>query len=186
MDKKQKLDVLKQKVIADNTLPFKDTATNLVMGMGSLNPKVLFIGEAPGKNEDLTMIPFNGAAGKILDQLLDSISLKRAEIYITSVVQYRPPKNRDPKPAEIALFQPYLDEQINILNPKVIVTLGRFSLRKFLPNTKIADVHGKPQEIDLNGKKVVLIPMYHPAAVIYRPGLKDTLKNDFLIIAKFI
>src|SRR3954470_10920398 len=109
MNKKQQLDDLKQKVLSDNTLPFKDSATNLVFGMGSPDPKVLFLGEAPGKNEDLTMIPFNGAAGKVLDELLNSISLKREDIYISSIVQYRPPKNRDPKPLEIAAFQPYLD-----------------------------------------------------------------------------
>jgi DNA polymerase len=184
--KKLQLEKLKQKVLQDDNLPFKFDANNLVFGAGSENPKILFLGEAPGKNEDLTMIPFNGAAGKILDELLSSINLNREQIYITSLVQYRPPKNRDPKPLEIALFQPYLDEQLNILNPKIIVTLGRFSLQKFLPNTKIAEVHGKPQKIVWNKKKRVIIPMYHPAAVIYRRSLKVTLIKDFQIVKEFI
>ena len=108
-DNKKLLEQLKKKVLADKTLPFREEAHTLVFGYGSENPKVFFLGEAPGKNEDLTGIPFNGAAGKILDELLQSINLKRTEIYITSVVQYRPPKNRDPKPAEIAAAARYIE-----------------------------------------------------------------------------
>lgn len=184
--KKKLLDQLKKKVEDDSNLPFRAEATNLCFGQGSENPKVLFIGEAPGRNEDLTGIPFNGAAGKILDELLESINLKREEVYITSVVQYRPPKNRDPKPAEIEAFRPYLDEQINILNPKIIVTLGRFSLAKFLPTYRIADVHGKPQTILCEGREITIVPMYHPAAVIYNQKLKPTLISDFQVIKNFL
>lgn len=186
MTKQQKLEKLRNKVLLDKNLPFSDTANNLVFGAGSDNPKVLFIGEAPGKNEDLQGLPFIGSAGKILSELIESIGLTRDEVYITSVLQYRPPKNRDPKPQEIELFKPYLDEQIEILDPKVIVTLGRFSLAKFLPNAKIAEVHGKPQKIELNGKEVVIIPMYHPAAIIYNQRLKSTLKDDFQVIKKYL
>lgn len=186
MNKKQKLEKLREKILKDKTLPFADTATNLVFGAGSVDPKVLFLGEAPGRNEDLKGLPFIGSAGKILSELIESVGLTRDEVYITSVLQYRPPKNRDPKPSEIALFKPYLDEQIKILEPKVIVTLGRFSLSKFLPDAKIAEVHGKSQKIKLNGKEVVVIPMYHPAAVIYRQNLKQTLKDDFQVIKEYI
>lgn len=186
MTRKQKLETLREKVLQDKNLPFADTANNLVFGAGSDDPKVLFIGEAPGKNEDLQGLPFIGSAGKILSELIESIGLTRDEVYITSVLQYRPPKNRDPRPSEIELFKPYLDEQIEILDPKVIVTLGRFSLAKFLPAAKIAEVHGTPQRIVLNGKEVVIIPMYHPAAIIYNQKLKLILKADFQIIIKYI
>ena len=186
MNRKQQLEELKQKVLNDPHLPFKETAQNLVFGAGSEDPKVLFIGEAPGKNEDLTGLPFVGSAGKVLSELMESIGLSRDDVYITSVIQYRPPKNRDPKPAEIALFEPYLNKQLNILNPKVIITLGRFSLSKFLPNAKIAEVHGKPQKIIWNNTEITIIPLYHPAAVIYRQSLKETLAQDFQIIKNFI
>jgi DNA polymerase len=185
-NKKEQLEKLKKKVEADKDLPFREDAHNLCFGEGSVDPKVLFLGEAPGKNEDLTGIPFNGAAGRVLNELLESINLTREEVYITSVVQYRPPKNRDPKPLEIIAFQPYLDEQIKILSPKVIVTLGRFSLAKFLPTSKIADLHGKPQQILWQGNKITIIPQYHPAAVLYRQNMKQTLKEDFQVIKNFI
>lgn len=183
MSKSKQLAKLKQKIESDKTLPFRKEATNLVFGQGPDNPKILLLGEAPGKNEDLTGIPFNGAAGKILIELLDSVGLKREDVYITSVVQYRPPKNRDPKPKEIEAFKPYLDEQLKLLNPKIIITLGRFSLAKFLPNEKIAQIHGKPKITTWEGKRITIIPMYHPAAVIYNPKLKETLKKDIQIIS---
>lgn len=186
MTKLQRLEQLKKKVEQDKNLPFIEEATTLVFGEGSENPKVLFIGEAPGKNEDLTGRPFIGAAGKTLSELITSIGLTREEVYITSVIQYRPPKNRDPKPQEIALFEPYLDEQINILNPKIIVTLGRFSLSKFLPNSKIADQHGKPTQLNWQELDFTIIPMYHPAAIIYNQKLKQTLKDDFQIIKQYL
>jgi uracil-DNA glycosylase family 4 len=186
MNKKQQLEKLKQKVEQDINLPFRDEATNLVFGEGSEDPKLLLLGEAPGRNEDLTGKPFIGSAGKILSELIESIGLTREEVYITSVLQYRPPKNRDPKPLEIQLFQPYLDEQIKLLNPKVIVTLGRFSLAKFLPTSKIADLHGKPQKVLWEGKEIVVIPMYHPAAIIYNQKLKQTLKEDFQVIKEYL
>jgi DNA polymerase len=181
-----KLEKLKQQVKADKNLPFREEATNLVFGEGPENPTVMLIGEAPGKNEDLTGRPFIGSAGKILVELIESVGLTREQVYITSVIQYRPPKNRDPKPQEIALFQPYVDQQIKLLNPKIIVTLGRFSLSKFLPNAKIAEVHGKPQEIIWEGLKLIIVPMYHPAAIIYNQKLKQTLKEDFQVIKNFI
>ncbi len=182
MSKKKKLEELRKRVEQDESLPFRSEAHNLVFGEGSEHPKLLLLGEAPGKNEDLTGRPFVGSAGKILDQLIENIGLTRDDVYITSVLQYRPPKNRDPKPKEIALFQPYLDEQIKILNPQIIVTLGRFSLAKFLPTAKIAEVHGKPQKVLWEGKEITIIPMYHPAAIIYNQKLKQTLKDDFQVI----
>ncbi len=186
MNKIDQLNQLQKRILADKNLPFVETANNLVFGAGSIDPKVLFLGEAPGKNEDLQGLPFIGSAGKILSELIESIGLTRDEVYITSVLQYRPPKNRDPKPAEIELFAPYLDEQIKILDPKVIITLGRFSLTKFLSNAKIGEVHGMPQKVKWNGKEIIIIPMYHPAAIIYNQKLKETLKKDFQIIKEYL
>jgi len=186
MIKKQLLDELKEIEQNDTTLPLKDTATNLVLGEGNPNAKVLFIGEAPGKNEDLQGLPFVGAAGKVLSQLLESIDLKREDVFISSVVHYRPPKNRQPKPNEIKAFEKYVNRIIEIINPKVIATLGNFSLKKFLPNAKISEVHGKSQKINFNGKDITIIPLYHPAAVLYRRDLQKTLEEDFLVIKQYI
>lgn len=148
MTKKQLLDVLKEKEKNDPNLPLIDTSTNLVFGDGSAEAKVLFLGEAPGKNEDEQALPFVGAAGKILDQLLKSINLNREDIFISSVVHYRPPKNRQPKPQEIEAFSVYVDQIIKIIDPKVIATLGNFPLQKFFANGKISELHGKPVETE--------------------------------------
>ena|SRR5581483_10620476 len=181
MTKQQKLDQLKlREQQAD--LPLKENASNIVFGEGSPEAQVFFLGEAPGKNEDLQGRPFVGSAGKILDQLIASIGLNRDQVYITSVLRYRPPKNRDPKPAEIAAVQPFLDEQIKIIQPKIIATLGRYSLKKFLPEAKIAQVHGQPQKIKWNNLDLIIIPLYHPAAIIYNRKLQQTLEEDFKVI----
>lgn len=186
MNKQPLLDALKQKALKDNSLPLKETANSLVFGEGSINPKIYFLGEAPGRNEDLQGRPFIGQAGKLLDKLFASIGLSREDVFITSVLWYRPPGNRDPLPEEIAAFKKYLDEQIKIIDPQIIVTLGRFSLNKFLPDVKIGEVHGKPQEINLNGKRVTVVPMYHPAAGLRNGKLLETLKKDFLILKDLI
>jgi uracil-DNA glycosylase family 4 len=167
-------------------LPLKETATNLVFGDGNPDADVMFIGEAPGKNEDLQGLPFVGSAGKILDKLIESAGLTRDQVYITSVLRYRPPKNRDPKPSEIEAVAPFLDEQIKIINPKIIATLGRHSLKKFLPDAKIAQVHGTPQKISWQGMDLIIFPLYHPAAVIYNRGLNKTLQEDFLKLRDII
>lgn len=167
-------------------LPLKDTAHNLVFGDGSPNAKVLFLGEAPGKNEDLQGLPFIGQAGKVLDSLLEIAGLKRQDVFITSILHYRPPKNRDPKPAEIAAFKPYVDELIKIISPKIIVTLGRHSMNKFLPKAIIGQVHGTPQQITFNDKPITIFPMYHPAAVLYRRNLQKVLEEDFKKLGKLV
>ena len=186
MNKKQLLDKLREKENSDPNLPLKETATNLVIGAGNPDAEILFLGEAPGKNEDLQGLPFVGAAGKVLSQLLESINLKRADVFISSVVHYRPPKNRPPKPLEIKAFEKYLDQIIEIIDPKIIATLGNFSLKKFLPDAKISEVHGKSQEIEFQGKKRIIIPLYHPAAVLYKRDLQKTLQYDFKEISKYI
>lgn len=183
MDKSKALTKLRQKEKAAD-LPLKNTATNLVFGDGNPDADVFFLGEAPGRNEDEQGLPFVGSAGKILDKLIESIGLARDQVYITSVLRYRPPKNRDPKPSEIAAIQPFLDEQIKIIKPKIIATLGRHSLKKFLPDAKIAEVHGVPQKIKWQGMDLIIIPLYHPAAVIYNRKLQQTLEEDFQMIKK--
>lgn len=186
MTKQQLLDQLREEEMNDPDLPLKDTATNLVFGFGNPEAKIILLGEAPGKNEDEKALPFIGAAGKVLDQLLESINLKREDIFISSVVHYRPPKNRQPKPSEIKAFAKYVDKIIEIIDPKIIATLGNFSLKKFLPDAKISEVHGKSEKINLNGKEIILIPLYHPAAVLYKRDLQKTLEEDFKEISKYI
>jgi uracil-DNA glycosylase family 4 len=150
MDKQQLLDQIKADILEKNICPdLAKTATNLVMGDGNANADIVFIGEAPGKNEDLQGLPFVGAAGKFLNEMLAGIGLERKDIYITNIVKYRPPNNRDPLPEEKKAFWPYLVRQLQVIRPKVVVTLGRHSMEYFLPNQKISMVHGQPKRIRL-------------------------------------
>lgn len=183
ISKAQRLDNLKKQAAQDPNLSLKNTACNLVFGEGNPDAKIYFLGEAPGKFEDLTGRPFVGQAGKVLDKLLASINLKREGVFITSILWYRPPENRDPKPDEITSFEHYLNQQIAIIKPKVIVTLGRFSLNKFLPDEKISTVHGKTVHIRWKNQKITIIPMYHPAAALRRREIMQRLMKDFKIIA---
>jgi uracil-DNA glycosylase len=184
--KKEKLDKLRSEELTDKSLPLSDTAKNLVFGEGNPSAPVLFLGEAPGRFEDEKGLPFVGAAGKILDGLLKGIGLERDDVFISSVLHYRPPKNRQPKPAEIEAFSKYVDGIIEIIRPKVIATLGNFSLHKFLPDAKISLVHGKPEEVLFKGIKITIVPLYHPAAVLYRRNLQKTLEEDFNVIKKLL
>ena len=161
-----------------------------VIGGGSLDAKIVFVGEAPGKNEALTGKPFCGASGKILDNLLAGINLNRSDVYITNIVKDRPEKNRDPLPEEIKIYGPFLDRQIKIIKPKVLATLGRFSLGYILDKYKrseacqtISNLHGTVIELTPD---LVLIPLYHPAASIYNQKLKETLVEDFEVLKRFI
>ena len=152
-----------------------DQATQLVFGVGNPDADLVFIGEAPGKNEDIKGEPFVGAAGKFLNEMLEMIGLKRANIYITNIVKYRPPNNRDPLPEEKLDFLPYLEKQLDIINPKLIVTLGRHSMDVLLPGLKISQVHGAAKRY----KGRVFMPLFHPAAALYNGGLRQTLIDDF-------
>lgn len=165
----------------------RKTATQAVPGVGSADADVLFIGEAPGKNEDLKGEPFVGAAGKFLEEMLGSIGMKREDIYITNVVKYRPPDNRDPLPEEIADCAEWLREQVSLIDPKVIVTLGRHALNRFFPDAKISEVHGHAFRREIPGLGVrVFYVLYHPAAALYNGGMRDTLKQDFKKIPKIL
>ena len=151
------------------------TRTKVVPGEGAENAEIMFIGEAPGWNEDQQGRPFIGAAGQFLDELLASIKLKRADVYIANVIKCRPPENRDPLPAEIEAYKPYLTRQIAVIDPKLIVTLGRFSMNYFLPFAKITHDHGRPLSID--GRTI--FPVYHPAAALRSTQMMETLRGDF-------
>ena len=163
-----------------------------VIGYGNQKASIVFIGEAPGKNEAKTGKPFCGRAGQILDELLGSVGIKREDVYITNIVKDRPPENRDPSPEEIKMYGPYLDRELEIIKPKVIATLGRYSMdyimRKFGLEDKleiISSAHGKLFKENPAWGKVNIIPLYHPAASIYNQKLKETLKSDFEILKKF-
>jgi DNA polymerase len=179
MDKQTRLDTLKAKILKASVCPeLAAQATQLVFGDGNPDADLLFIGEAPGKNEDIKGVPFVGAAGKFLNEMLALIELNREDIYITNIVKYRPPNNRDPLPEEKAEFLPFLQEQIAILQPKLIVTLGRHSMDSLLPGLKISQVHGQPKRH--NGQ--VYLPLFHPAAALYNGGMRQTLMDDFVKI----
>jgi len=163
-----------------------------VIGEGSHHAKIIFIGEAPGRNEAKTGRPFCGAAGKILDELLASVVIERKDIYITNIVKDRPPFNRDPLPDEIRVYGPFLDRQIEIIQPEVIATLGRFSMdyimRKFgLENQlkSISQMHGKIFETNTPYGNIKITPLYHPAVAIYNRTTKDTLMKDFQVLKDF-
>lgn len=177
--KQAKLDDIKQKILDDNVTPvLAASATQLVFGDGNADTDVVFIGEAPGKNEDLQGKPFVGAAGKFLDEMLGMIGLKRDDVYITNIVKYRPPANRDPLPDEKQAFLPYLQRQLEVIQPKLVVTLGRHSLNCFLPDLQISKCHGKAKR--LNG--LVYMPLFHPAAALYNRDMRQTLIDDFALI----
>ncbi len=146
-----------------------------VPGEGPANADIMFIGEGPGFHENQQGRPFVGAAGRFLEELLAGIGLTREQVFITNVVKCRPPGNRDPRPEELAACDGYLERQIQAINPKVIVTLGRFSMARFLPGAKISEVHGRPVRV----KGRLVVPMYHPAAALHQPSLRPVVEDDF-------
>ncbi len=168
------IDQIASEVLACTRCVLADTRINAVPGDGSTNAAVMFIGEGPGKNEDEQGLPFVGRAGKLLDTLLDEVPLRRDDVFITNVVKCRPPSNRDPEPDEVAACLPYLEAQIELIDPRVIVTLGRHSMLRFYPQGKISNDHGRI----INIGKRVLLPVYHPAAALRNPRLNETLRAD--------
>lgn len=193
MSKQQQLDDLKQQILDAKVCPeLAATATQLVFGDGNPDAEIVLVGEAPGKNEDEQGIPFVGAAGKFLNEMLGMIDLKREDIYITNIVKYRPPNNRDPLPEEKKAFLPYLQAQLEVIQPKVLVTLGRHSMNCFLPDLQISKIHGQPKRIKLKLKAnndtlpIVIMPLYHPAAALYNGSMRQTLIDDFLSLPAVI
>jgi len=179
-------------LVLKNSPLYKERIANKVfpvIGEGSHFAEIMFVGEAPGKNEAATGRPFCGASGRVLDELLGSVKLDRKDIYITNIVKDRPTGNRDPLPEEIEVYGPFLDRQIEIIKPKIIATLGRFSMdyimRKFgldFDIEPISRIHGKVFETEASFGKIKIIPLYHPAVAIYNSHTKDTLKEDFKIL----
>lgn len=187
MDKQRQLDRIKADILEKNICPdLAKQATNLVMGDGNLDADIVFIGEAPGKNEDEQGLPFVGAAGKFLNEMLAQAGMDRSDVYITNIVKYRPPNNRDPLPEEKKEFWPYLLKQLQIIDPKVVITLGRHSMEYFLPDMKISQIHGQPKRVTFGDRKLVIIPLYHPAAALYNGGMRQTLIDDFLTVPEVI
>ncbi|MCL2173817.1 uracil-DNA glycosylase [Candidatus Saccharibacteria bacterium] len=187
MSKQSNLDRVRADIVAQNICSeLAEQATNLVMGDGNLDAEIVFVGEAPGKNEDEQGLPFVGAAGKFLNEMLESVGLNREDVYITNIVKYRPPNNRDPEPEEKEAFWPFLLRQLEIIQPKVIATLGRHSLEYFLPGARISEIHGQPKRINLNDQTVVIVPLYHPASALYNGAMRETLMNDFAKVPNII
>ncbi|MCH7579341.1 MAG: uracil-DNA glycosylase [Chloroflexi bacterium] len=166
---------LSEQVAACPKCALSKTRTKAVPGAGDPHADIVFIGEGPGYNEDQQGLPFVGQAGKFLDELLASIDLRREDVYIANVIKCRPPNNRDPQPGEIEACAPWLDQQLDIIKPRMIVTLGRFSMSRYFQGQTIGRIHGQPKKID----GVVVVPMYHPAAALHQANLRGTIMEDF-------
>ena len=179
MDKVEALQQLEAEMAADKSLPLK---TNLVFGEGNIDCDVMFIGEAPGANEDIQKRPFVGRGGQLLDECIQSIGWKREDVYITNIVKRRPPDNRDPLPEEILAYKPYLKRQIQIINPKIIVPLGRFAMNYFLPEAKITRDQGRA--FPLLGK--LIVPILHPAAALRAPEMMKMFRESFKNLPKIV
>lgn len=179
MNKEVKLKELNTKWLAGCICELRTTTTQGVPGNGNANAEVVFIGEAPGAREDKEGRPFVGAAGKFLAEMLADIKMNREDVYITNIVKYRPPENRDPSPAEIAACSAWLEEEIQLIEPTLIVLLGRHAMNHFFPDKKISLEHGVVSIAPLFGKRQYFLPLYHPAAALYNGSLRTTLKEDF-------
>lgn len=195
MAKSEELKNLEFEIAADTSLPLRES--NLVFGEGNPDCEVMFVGEAPGFHEDRLKRPFVGRGGQLLDELIREIGWRREDVYITNIVKRRPPENRDPLPEEIAAYAPYLLRQIEIINPKVIVCLGRFAMNYFLPEAKISRDHGKVFRItadlrgpdaDLRGKEGerLIFPVFHPAAALRSAEMLNALREDFKKLPKIV
>ena len=164
-----------------------------VIGEGSHDAKIMFVGEAPGKNEALTGRPFCGASGRILDELLTHISVDRKDVYVANILKDRPPSNRDPKPEEIEMYTPFLDRQIEIIKPRVIATLGRFSMNHIMKKfdldfeiEPISKIHGKKFQVEAPYGTINVVPLFHPAVAVYDASRKDELKKDFEVLKELV
>lgn len=190
--KQTQLDNINARILSDKVCPeLARAATNIVFGDGNPDANIVFIGEAPGKNEDLQGLPFVGAAGRFLDEMLASVKLDRKDVYISNIVKYRPPNNRDPLPEEKQAFLPYLQAQLEIIQPKLVVTLGRHSTNCFLPDLQISKIHGQPKRIRIKfsskaAVKLVILPLYHPASALYNGSMRQTLLDDFAKIPEIL
>lgn len=167
-------------------LPLAHTAKDIVPGEGSVETAILLIGEAPGFHESVERRPFVGVSGKLLRKTLSEVGYPPETVYISNIVKSRPPENRDPTPEEIATYQPFLDNEIDLIQPQLIVTLGRFSMAKFLPDVRISQVHGRLHKVVWNNKKIFVLPMYHPAAALRSTQMKTAFIEDFQKLPKIM
>lgn len=171
---------LYKKIAKCEKCPLYKGRTNTVPGEGAENADIMFIGEGPGRDEDSQGRPFVGAAGRFLTEMIESIGLKREDVYITNIVKCRPPNNRDPEQTEVETCWSYLEDQIKLIKPKIIVTLGRHSMNRFMPGLKISQVHGQPKRASgIWQERQVYLPLYHPAAALYDLRQKDVHMKDF-------
>ena len=176
------LDHLHQTVLSCSECPLHAGRTNAVPGEGDTQAQLMFVGEGPGYHEDRLGRPFVGQSGQFLNELLKSIGLKREDVFITNMVKCRPPNNRDPFPAEINACRRYLDEQIRLINPKMIIPLGRHALSKWFPNETIGKVRARPRHVEDR----IIFPLYHPAAALHNHNLRQTIEQDFLKAGKLL
>jgi uracil-DNA glycosylase family 4 len=179
---KSELEAIHQQISRCEKCILHTSRAKAVPGDGPANADIMFIGEAPGFHENQQGLPFVGAAGKYLDELLEKIDLRREDVFITNVVKCRPPGNRDPQSEEIEACRPYLDRQIELIEPKMIITLGRFSMARYFPNAKISQIHGQPRKME----GVIYYPMYHPAAALHQPSLRRTVEEDVVKIPELL
>ncbi|MGM5481741.1 MAG: uracil-DNA glycosylase [Nanobdellota archaeon] len=195
MSKQVELEALKQEIENYLDCPLKESATNMVFGKGNPDAEIVFIGEAPGAQEDKQGIPFVGRAGKELDKYLRNIGLTIDDVYIANILKYRPPENRDPSTYEIESHTPYLIKQLRIIKPKVIATLGNYSTKFVLGGWSvrgmksvkgITTLHGQEHPVNLDNISLKLIPLYHPAAMLYNPKLREAFERDMLVIANIL
>lgn len=195
MSSQSELDKIAAEIVKNNVCPeLAKGATQLVPGDGNANAELMFVGEAPGRDEDKQGKPFVGAAGKFLNEMLASVGLERKDVYITNIVKYRPPNNRDPSPEEVTSFMPYLFKQVQVIQPKLLITLGRHAMNVFLPGLRISATHGQPKRIGIRSwqsgdgrdktsnpkiESLVILPLFHPAAALYNGGMREILLEDF-------
>ncbi len=191
--KEKSIEEIRSDVLACKRCPLYQTRNLPVIGQGSLDAKIMFCGEAPGYWEDQKGLPFSGAAGRVLDELLHSAGIKREEVYISNLLKCRPPQNRDPRPEEISACFPYLERQIEIIKPKVISPLGRYSMKYILEKygfkdqiESISKIHGRVFQSHNLFENIIIIPLYHPAVVTYNANMRETLIADFKVLASLV
>src|SRR5215211_1678313 len=179
-ERREELVALYREASVCERCPLSEGRTNVVFGNGNANADLMFVGEAPGRHEDLQGLPFVGRAGKLLDQLLEQIGLSRTDVFVTNTTKCRSPGNRDPQPDEIESCRPYLQRQIELIEPKVICTHGNFATKLLTRSSRgITSVHGRPQVHELAGQTVRVYPLYHPAAALRTPKVQQELREDF-------
>jgi uracil-DNA glycosylase family 4 len=186
-ERRAKLVDLYKEVQACTKCPLHETRTNAVFGAGDADADVMFVGEAPGAEEDRRGLPFVGRAGQLLDELLERIGMSREDVFIANVLKSRPPGNRDPQPLEIDACRPYLFEQVRLIEPKIVCTLGNFATKLLSGNPAgITRVRGTPQVHQLGGRTVFLLPLFHPAAALRTPAVEETLRGDFELLPELL